>query len=306
MTSTKQWFVIINPTSGSGASKKKWPQINSLLTTYNFQYKFVFTEFENHSVILAQDAINQGFKNIICIGGDGTLHNVINGIMSQSDVKSSEVKVGVIPIGTGNDWVKTHKIPNDIEQAIQIIKNGSTETQDVGAIQFSNKTKTPIFFINLAGIGFDGYVVSKVGKYKHFGAMAYLLGTLLGLFSFKNFRSNTTINSEVIETRTLMILIGICNYSGGGMQLTKSPDPFDGLFDISIVKNLSKIDIIKNVTKLFNGAIVNHSKVDSYKTTKIAVGVDNDNPPYIQADGELIGTGSFEVSIINNAFSFYC
>ncbi|TYA52202.1 diacylglycerol/lipid kinase family protein [Formosa maritima] len=306
MTNNNLWFVIINPTSGNGASKKKWPEIERLLKTYKFEFEFMFTEHENHSIYLVQNAINQGFINIICIGGDGTLHNVVNGIMLQNVVPSNLINVGVIPIGTGNDWVKTHGITNHFENAIITIKNGALKTQDVGKIIIENKFKTPMYFINLAGIGFDGFVVSKVNKYKHLGAIAYLSGALLGLFSFKNFHSKVCVNSSIIESKTLMILIGICQYSGGGMQLTKTPNPFDGLLDISIVKNIGKIDILKNVVNLFNGKITNHKKVVKYKCKSIKVEITDSSKPFIQADGELLGTGNLEISIVPKAFSFYC
>ena len=306
MANSNSWFVIINPTSGNGASKKKWPEIEKLLKTYKFEIEIEFTKHKNHSIELVQNAIIQGFNRIICIGGDGTLHNIVNGIMLQNKVPYNQVHIGVIPIGTGNDWVKTHGVSNNLENAIQTIKNGHLKIQDVGKIILNNIDKDPTYFINLAGIGFDGFVVSKVNKYKHLGAIAYLSGALLGLFSFKNFHSKVRVNSSIIESKTLMILIGICQYSGGGMQLTKTPNPFDGLLDISIVKNIGKIDILKNVVNLFNGKITNHKKVETYKSKTISVVITDINKPYIQADGELIGTGNLEISIIPKAFSFYC
>ena len=306
MANSNRWFVIINPTSGNGSSRKNWPQIETLLKSYNFDFDFAFTEHENHSTELIQQVIEIGFLNIICVGGDGTLHNIVNGIINQSKVSSNEVNIGMIPIGTGNDWVKTHNIPNDIEKAIQIIKNGNKKTQDLGKIEFLNEDRKPVYFNNLAGVGFDGFVVSKVHKYKHFGALAYLTGAVLGLFSFKNFKSKVVVDSKKINSKTLMVLVGLCNYSGGGMQLTKNANPFDGLFDISIAKNIGKLDIIKNLTKLFNGEIVNHKKVETLKSDSIAITIDEEDLPFIQADGELIGKGNIKVSIVPKAFSFYC
>lgn len=299
------WFVVINPTSGNGLGKRKWPKIEALLKQHQFNFDHYFTKDENDCEKIIQFAANQGFKNFISVGGDGTLHNVVNGIMSQNIIATSLINVGVIPVGTGNDWIKTHKIPNNIEKAINIIKKGQTSLQDVGEIKLVKSNKKPVYFINLAGIGFDGYVVSKVYKYKHLGALAYLYGTLLGLFSFKNFLSKTTIGSEVIEAKTLMILIGLCQYSGGGMQLTKTPNTSDGLFDISIAKNIGKLDIIKNVLSLFDGSIVNHKKVSTYKNDMINIEITDNHKPYIQADGELIGKGDIEVKIIPKAFSYY-
>ena len=138
------WFVIINPTSGNGRSRLKWPIIEGLLKQYAFEFDYAFTEYPGHSKKLVQQAIKQNISNIISVGGDGTLHNIVNGIMAQSVVASKNIKVGVIPIGTGNDWVKTHKIPKDYERAIQIIKNGNIATQDLGKIEFLNSSHPPI------------------------------------------------------------------------------------------------------------------------------------------------------------------
>ncbi len=305
MANSNRWFAIINPTSGNGSSKQKWPEIEALLNTYNFDFDSAFTENENHSSELIQHAIKNGFLNIICVGGDGTLHNIVNGIMNQNFQQSKEVAIAMVPIGTGNDWVKTHNIPNDFEKAIQVIKNCNIKTQDLGKIEFLNEDRKPVFFNNLAGVGFDGFVVSKVHKYKHFGALAYLTGAVLGLFSFKNFKSKVVVDSKEINSKTLMVLVGLCNYSGGGMQLTKNANPFDGLFDISIAKDIGKFDIIQNLTKLFNGKIVNHKKVETLKSNEITITIDEDDLPFIQADGELIGKGNIKVSVIPKAFSFY-
>jgi len=303
---SKSYFVIINPTSGNGSSKKSWPKIKSLLEKHNFSFQFAFTSHSKHSIALVHQAVKQNIKNIISVGGDGTLHNIVNGIMTQNDVPSLEINLGVIPIGTGNDWIKTHNIPLDFEAAIKIIKNGVLATQDIGKIVIQNSSKPPVFFNNLAGVGFDGFVVSKIEKYKHIGTLAYLYGTLVSLFSFKNFESKITTNSGDISGKTLMVLIGLCKFSGGGMQLTKNPDPFDGLLDITIAQDFNKIEIIKNLAKLFNGTITNYKKVISLKTKSVSIKINPNNAPYIQADGELIGTGNIEVSIVAKAFSFYC
>ena len=306
MANLKTWFVIVNPTSGNGSGKKKWPIIQDLLKTYGFNFQYAFTEFDKHSSQIARNAIERGFVNIISVGGDGTLHNIVNGVMQQSEVPITNINIGVIPIGTGNDWIKTHHIPMDIEKAIQIIINGNTKLQDIGKVDFINQNKNPVYFINLAGIGFDGHVVNNVEKYKRFGAMSYLLGVLFGLISFKNFHSKVLVNSQNISGKTLMVLIGLCKYSGGGMQLTKTPNPFDGLFDISVAKNFSRFEIIKNIANIFNGNIVNYKKVETQKSAEVTIEVNEEQLPFIQADGELIGKGNIKVSLIPKSFSFYC
>ena len=300
------WFVIINPTSGNGRAKKKWPTIKRLLIKHGFSFKYAFTEYPGHAQLLVNQCIKLNFNKLISVGGDGTLHGIVNGIMAQTLVPFTNIKVGIIPIGTGNDWIKTHQIPRNVNRAIQLIKNEQCAQQDLGKIEFLNSNFPPVYFNNLAGIGFDAFVVSKVSKHKNLGAIAYLLAAIIGLFSFKNFNSKVIINSEEISGKTLMILIGLCKYSGGGMQLTQHPNPFDGLFDVSIVENLSKLEILKHLSKLFNGKMHTVKQVQNLKTSSIKIYVEPDACLLIEADGELIGTGAIEVSLIPKALSFYC
>jgi YegS/Rv2252/BmrU family lipid kinase len=305
MANTKRWFVIVNPTSGNGSSRRNWPKIKAELKLNAFDFDFAFTNYANHSKELVQKAIIQGFTKIISVGGDGTLHNIINGIQLQTNINPSTIQVGIIPIGTGNDWIKTHCIPLNIKKAISIIKNGTIKQQDLGKITFIDEPRAAIYFNNLAGVGFDGFVVSKVGAYKYLGALAYLIGAVVGLFSFKNFNTTITLNDAEIKAKSLMVLVGLCKYSGGGMRLTETPNPYDGLFDISIAKNLSKLEIIQNLLNLFNGKIVKHPKVETFKVSELSIVIDSKDKPYIQADGELIGTGNIKIHIIPRAFSFY-
>lgn len=305
MSKVKKWFVIINPTSGNGSSKRKWPKIKSLLEDANFEFDFSFTEYPKHSIKLIQTSVYQGFKNFIVIGGDGTLHNVINAIQSQNHSNPSSIKIGIIPVGTGNDWIKTYGISKNPKKAIQVITNENYKHQDIGKIEFLNSDQVPVFFNNLAGIGFDGFVVSKVAKYKSFGAIAYLVAALIGLFSYRNFKAEITVNSNKIKTNVLMVVIGLCKYSGGGMQLTSDPNPSDGYFDISIAKDFSKFDVLKNLLNLFNGNISKSNKIETIKSSSLSIKIEDNYSPFIEADGELIGKGDFTVSLIKNAFTFY-
>ena len=156
------WFVIANPTAGNKFFNKQWKNIKKELALNNISYRFAFTAFSKHEVELVQQAIQKGFRKIIVVGGDGTLHHVVNGIMLQTYVKTSDITISVIPIGTGNDWVKTYSIPNNIPDAIGLIKKETTITQDIGlSITGKNKIK---YFVNVAGLGFDGYVVHNLNN----------------------------------------------------------------------------------------------------------------------------------------------
>ena len=297
------WFLIVNPTSGNGKSKKSWQHISNVLTNQNIRFSYAFTKYSKHECELVQNAIKNGFTKIISVGGDGTLHHIVNGIMSQKIIETNTIQLAVIPIGTGNDWVKTYNIPAKIEKSILNIYKGTSVLQDIGMLKTKNNTIS--YFNNVAGIGYDGYVVNKLKKLKKFGGIAYLLSGISGLLFYKKTDLIIDINNETFKEKCLMTIFGICKFSGGGMQFTKEVNPSDGLLDITIAKKLTLFDLLINLPKLYNGLIVHHKKVVTYKTTKIKVSpVLANEKPFIQADGELIGSGSVEVSIKEKAIQF--
>lgn len=299
-TNTNSWFIIANPTSGNRNFSKLWKEIQQSLKNKNLDYSFAFTQFSKHEITLVQNAIKTGFRNIISVGGDGTLHHVVNGIMTQRYVKTSDITISVIPLGTGNDWIKTYNIPTSIKEAIEIIYKKNIITQDIGVLKSLN---TVTYFNNVAGLGYDGYVVSKLKSLKKFGSISYLIAGFYGMLFYKKSNFNIKINNKVIESDCLMVVFGICKYSGGGMQFTEKINTSSGLLNVTIVKNFTLLDLIINLPKLYSGEIVNHKKVATYKTKKIEVSLKK-TKPFIQADGELIGAGNVSVTIIEKAIQF--
>ena len=295
------WFIIVNPSSGNRNISEQWEEIQQLLKTKKIDFSFAFTQFSKHEIELVAKSIQNGFRNIISIGGDGTLHHVVNGIMQQRYVKTSDITIAVIPQGTGNDWIKTYNIPNDIEKAIEIISKKKTILQDIGVLETENNIVS--YFNNVAGLGYDGYIVNKLKTLKRFGSIAYLLSGLAGLLFYKKSVFKIIFDDKTIETKCLMTIFGLCKFSGGGMQFTKDVNSSDGLFDITIAKNLNLFDLVFNLPKLYSGRIVHHKKIETYKTKKITV-IPKTTKPFIQADGELIGTGKVSVKIIEKAIKF--
>jgi diacylglycerol kinase (ATP) len=165
----------------------------------------------------------------------------------------------------------------------------------------TNKKTT--YFNNVAGIGYDGYIVNKLQSLKYFGPMGYILSGLAGLLFYKKEVFKIILNNKIIEEKCLMAVFGICKFSGGGMQFTKDVKVNSGILNITIAKNINMIDLIINIKKLYNGQIVNHRKVSTYKTKHITI-IPESKRPFIQADGELIATGNVTVTIIEKAIQF--
>ena len=130
----KTWYIIFNPTSGGGKSKNKLNKILALFHQYNLKVITAITQYPHHEEELVTIAIKKGYTQFVCIGGDGTIHHIINGIMRQAYIDSNQIKLAVIPIGTGNDWVKNYNIPRNTENAVQLIQNNNCILQDIGMI----------------------------------------------------------------------------------------------------------------------------------------------------------------------------
>lgn len=297
------WFVIVNPTSGNGKVIKNITTLKNLFKKYKINVKIVFSEYAKHENKLVQKAIKEGFTKIISVGGDGTLHHIVNGIMSQKIIDTTKIKLAVIPVGTGNDWVKTYNIPKNTEKAIQIIKKENSFYQDIGLIKFLLKNKE-VYFNNAAGIGFDAYVVNKISSYKKLGSISYLLGGLIGFLNYKKSILQISIDNKKIDSKVFMLSIGLCKFSGGGMQLTNFKDHKNDLFDITLIKNIKLPKVSINIKKLYNGKLIHLKEVETFKNNYLKVKIINNQTPYIQADGELLGKGNIEIKLISKAINF--
>ncbi len=299
---TNKWYVIANPNAGNKKFKSLESRIKNLFKHFNIDYILQVTTHQKHEIELVHTAVKQGYTHFVSVGGDGTLHYVINGIMTQNIIPSHQVVVGIIPLGTGNDWVKTYNIGKNIQNAVEHLKKMNTTYQDIGFLQLKNTSR---YFNNVAGIGYDGYVVNKLNKLKHLGAIAYLLSGISGMLFYKKNSYEIEINNETINDTCLMILFGICKYSGGGMKLTKFSSSSNGLLDVTIAKDLNLFDLIKNIRKLYSGSIIKHKKVKTYKTNSLLITPKtSEKQSFIEADGELIGTGEVKVSIHKKAIQF--
>lgn len=300
----KKWVIICNPASGGGLSNNKWNKINRYLTLKKITGPVYKTSIHKNAGDLSAEAIKKGYTHIVCVGGDGTLHNLINGLYSQSAINPESIFVGVVPVGTGNDWARHYGLSRDYKKAIDIIARGDTKSQDIGVMTVLGKESQTVYFMNYAGVGFDGYVISKIEKYKFLGALSYLVAAVFNFISFSNFGLNISYNNKTVNTSAFMLGVGLCKYTGGGMRLAYNPMPDDGLLDITLVENFTKLDVIKHIPRLFNGNLFKSKKVSTSKTTGICVNIIKGNN-FAQADGELIYGDSFDFKISEKHFYFF-
>ena len=295
-----KWFVIVNPNAGNGKGRKDWVQISSNLKKHELIWSEYFTDRKGDAINVSQEAIASGYRKILCVGGDGTLNEIVNGAFIQTICPTKDIILGLIPVGTGNDWGRMFGIPLNYQKAIDIIQEENTMLHDIGRINYFNGTeKCERYFINIAGLGFESVVVKRTNVQKDKGKSGkaiYFYNLLMSLISYKNTNAEIVIDGNKTEANIFSLNVGNGRYCGGGMRQTPFAVPDDGILDVTIIKGMGKIEIILNLKILYNGTILDHPKVDGYKCKNIIVR--SDSLLYVEADGESLGHTPAEFSII--------
>lgn len=295
-----RWLVVLNPNAGGKLAQKRWPSIKKELDKAGIFFKLFKTQKPLHAVKVVGQKIENGFRKIIVVGGDGTLHEVVNGIMQQKHVSLDQIMLGIISVGSGNDWIKTHKISDNYKEAIQQIKQGRTIDQDIGCVMYKNgsgKTEKR-FFVNSVGIGFDARVVKYILPKKMQGKSHkadYVRGLVKSLFTHKNVNSLIQLDNKQINAKVFNLTIGICQYKGGGFKLLPNAIPNDGLLDVTLACKISKRKLIVVLPKIFGGKVETIKYFDFYQVQNMKIDVSR--PIHIEADGEYLGFNPLQVMI---------
>lgn len=299
-----RWFAVVNPVAGEGKGLTDWPIISKLLRDNNIAFDFAFTEKKFHAIELTVEAINKGYRNIIIVGGDGTIHEVVNGVFIQKQAQTTDILLSVIAVGTGNDWIRMFGIPRKYTEAIRSIVEGHFFLQDVGKVSFyeSNYSQQR-YMANVAGIGFDACVNKKYNQLKDEGRKSkrlYIWSTLKAIFKYKSTNVNVIIDNEkVVDEPVYSATIAIGKYNGGGMQQTPDAIADDGLFDVTVIRKIGKLGVLRNFKSLYNGRIYKIPKISLNRGRTIEV----DSTPgiSIEIDGEALGYSPFKFEMIDKA-----
>jgi YegS/Rv2252/BmrU family lipid kinase len=298
------WYIIANPVSGGGATKKRWPQIEQLLQQMGFAYTVQFTEYRGHATRLADDAILKGHRQIMGIGGDGTNHEIINGIVGQTVVPSQEISYAIMPVGTGNDWARAYGIPPDPKKRLEQLLEGKTTTQDIGHITYMRDgVQQQRYFAGVAGLAYDGYIGQALDKDRLTALSRLQYLAMVGQYLFKYKLSEAAISYDGQTARDFFytINIGLCRYSGGGMQLVPHAIPDDGLFALTFARKLPKYEVLLLTPRFYNGTILSHPQVEGYQAKSIRIDHIGDTPTLLEADGEFLGQTPVEFSMLEKA-----
>jgi YegS/Rv2252/BmrU family lipid kinase len=287
--SSKYAKVIVNPAAGAGKTGKLWPRIMSLFKAHGLRFEHVITEAPGHAVELAKTAAKKGYDMVVSVGGDGTIHEIVNGLYASGNINDN--LLGIVSTGTGSDYIRTTGTPRKFEDACRRFLYPKRRTVDVGVVEYAkNGGREERLFVNFAGIGFDAEIVRRTTQqFKKLGALpSYLLGVLTTLISYQNRKISLLVDGQPEERRICTVIMNNGKYGGGGMYTSPHADLADGLLDVLIVDDISKPDLLWSLPRLYKGTHLTHPKVATKKAKEIEIKSLSERL-YLQADGELLG-----------------
>ena len=298
------WFIIANPFSNSGKTAEIIDLVVKKLQSNLISHQIKLTERSGDEIGFVKEATQAGYNKILAIGGDGTVQKVVAGITIQKNIPTDKMVFGLIPSGTGNDWAKSKNIPSNVSDAINLLINGSINEQDVGVAKIVGSSETKIrYFVTYSGVGFDSFMLEKIKNYKWLGKLSYLVCAIMNFTKYKNVALEVVTSKTKIDASVFLLGVGICKYTGGGMQLIKNPKGNDGLLNITIAQEFSKFDIIRNFFNLFNGFIFKQRKVLTLLDSSAKICAKNGDL-VCQGDGEIFGVGKIEYSVIKKGLRY--
>ncbi len=268
-------FVIANPACGGGRGEKYIPQIERALEDLKLEFKLVKTSRPKEATELARKAVAEGFRKIVAAGGDGTVHEVVNGILGTGAI------LGIIPIGNGNDISRCLQIPRDIPAACRTLEKAYTRTIDLGIANGA-------YSVGVASTGFDSVVTEIANKMaiKARGPAKYTFAAFRALTSFRVSNFHFNCDGKLSAEKAMLIAVANSRSYGGGMKIAPAAELDDGLFDICLVKEVSRFHFIRVFPTVFSGQHIKDPNITIFRAREIEIS--SEDPFHVYADGEYI------------------
>jgi diacylglycerol kinase (ATP) len=282
--------VILNPAAGHGNGAKLAPSIETALKEHSLDYDLVRTEGPGHATRLADMAIRDGVELVVAAGGDGTLNEVVNGLMRSALPVDRRPLLGVLCAGRGNDFSGSLGIPEQLDQACELLRSRSTRLLDVGMVT-GGIVPEGRYFINCVGVGFDSVATIEAAKLPRWGGfMSFLVAILKTIFLYNHAPlASIEFNGTTIEQRSLMISMMNGRRLGGNFLMAPNSKPDDGLLDLCIAEQMNSFQILRLVPHFIKGTQATQKTIKTGQTARIRITA-RDGPLPAQTDGEIIST----------------
>lgn len=306
----KIWYAVVNPNAGSGKTVTEWPKAETLLRETRVEYEYRTTWSRGAAVEITVKACEAGYRRFLAVGGDGTVHEVLEGIVrfiGMSEVAEtfepgkpapslSDFTLAVVPVGSGNDWIRTLGAPRDYVTLAMLLKKESFGKQDVFRIAgCDDETSTDVvsYMANVGGVGFDANICHQVNFEKNSGKsgkILYLKVLISNVLHCKPFSCRVVADGKtVFEGDSLSIAMGVGKYSGGGMMQVPDAVMDDGLLDVTVIPVLPILKIIRAVPSLFSGKLLSSNPELTFtRCSSLRIEPLEGPGVWVEVDGEVV------------------
>ncbi len=306
--------IIINPKSGKKAFRRQRYYLFKTLRAKKTVFSFKVTKYAGHAIELAREYVEQGVQDILILGGDGTVSEAVNGIMSAQGVDTSKVRVGIIPRGTGNDWGRYWGLSKNHKQSIAAYLNGKAVPIDIGRVEvIRNGITENYYFINSVGFGVDCLTCKMTQVLKYYVGSHRLLYAFALLFAvakhkaqkmqltYQSYVADNEAKAENSFTAQLFTMnIGNGPFSGGGIKQNPDADPRDGVFHAMFVEQPTFRQVMKALPHIFDGRLTELPFIHSMVSDRISLNTNKYLP--FECDGIVVDAcGPFTVTVIPHA-----
>lgn len=290
---------LVNPASANGSTGRRWPEIARRAAAAGLEGAARFSEAPGDLARHAREASSEGASLLVVVGGDGSVHEVANGIAGLADPPP----LAIVPRGTGWDFVRTFGIPRDIEAATRIALGEAERVVDLGRVDHRtwDGHEATAVFANVASAGMSGAIAQRANETtKALGGKASYLWATFAVFSrWTATEVRVTVDAETREGRMFDVVVANGRYLGGGMKMCPDAEPDDGLFDVLTIGDVTKRDLVTTMPKIYRGTHLPHPKAELLRGRVVTV--ESDEPIPIQLDGEQPGTTHVRFEVLPRA-----
>jgi diacylglycerol kinase (ATP) len=293
---------MVNPRSARGRVGEEIPEIERQLQARKLAYRIVELQSPGQATETARAALESGERYLVAVGGDETVHAVVNGMITDDAPVADDAVLGVIPAGSGCDFVRTFGLPGDVIKAVRHLSDDQTYRIDVGKVSYlDGEVKSARYFANIAEAGLGGSVARRASRLsRRWNRSGYFLGFWLSLLRQRPFEVQVRADRKSFTARATNVLIANGQFDRGGMKVSPRSYPGDGLFDVQISTG-PKSEAFTTIPKMYRGEHVPNPHVKELRGREITV--EADRPLAVQADGEFLGTTPATFAVIPQALT---
>jgi diacylglycerol kinase (ATP) len=292
---------LVNPASANGSTRTAWPEIAHRAAAAGLEGEALFSDGPGGIKKIAERAAGMGAKKVVVVGGDGSVNEAVNGLLAVGAGK--EVELAVIPRGTGTDFIRTFEIPRKLDRAIEVARDGAVRAIDAGQVSYRawDGSSATAFFANIASAGMSGAVAMRANATsKALGGRASFLWATLAVFArWRNTQVSVDVDGEPREGSMLDVIVANCEWLGGGMHMMPKAKPDDGLFEVLLIGDITKRDLVQTLPKIYRGTHLPHPKAEELRGRRVRVDAETQLP--IELDGEQPGTTPATFAIVPDA-----